>query len=191
MPRYELVTAGSLASRDPDLAYLMAASGRRLSTSAGYDRLSIVGAEGGGMEISPAMLEQAMAQRLARGAVLTQTDSPERAREYPLGFVSAAAVAAAGTVQVVSRPQVVFRPERLFVPSDIAGQFTINQIVVGKNPMQASFDPLPARIFDERSVGVRMVMDTAQISQDCVLNVTNIGGAPAFFRAALVGPVVE
>jgi hypothetical protein len=189
MPRYELVTGNGLA-RDPDLAQLLAASGRMSIAGADYGRLAIMGEDAGG-QITPAMIQQVMAMRLAQSSLMTKVDSPEKAREYPLGFLSAAAVAAGAVAQVISRPQVVFRPERLFIPSDIAGQFQVNQIVVGKNPMQASFDPLPGRIFDERSVGVRLMMDTAQISQDCVLNVTNIGGAPAFFRAALVGPAVE
>jgi hypothetical protein len=91
----------------------------------------------------------------------------------------------------VSFPQIVFRPERLVIPSDIAGQFLVNQIIVGKNPQQVSADPIPGRVFDERGVGVRLSMDTAQISQQITLNVTNIGGAPAVFRAAMIGPSVE
>lgn len=193
--RYELVTAGSMA-RDPDLAALLAASsGGNLAIMGNeldaLDRLAIMGQDAGASGVTPAMIQAAIANKLAQGSLLTRTDTPTRAREYPIGFVSAIPVPAGGTATVISRPQIVFRGERLLIPSDIAGQFVVNQLIVGKNPQQVSSDPIPGRVFDERGVGVRMSMDTAQISQDIAILVTNIGGAPATFRAAIIGAAVE
>lgn len=192
---YDLVTAGILARRDPDLMRLLAASsgytaimGRGDELEA-LDRLAIMGADAGGAD--PALLQQVIAQKLSQGSLLTRVDHPSKARDYVLGLNSTAAIAAGAPGTAVSFPQIVFRPERLVIPSDIAGQFLVNQIIVGKNPQQVSADPIPGRVFDERGVGVRLSMDTAQISQQITLNVTNIGGAPAVFRAAMIGPSVE
>jgi hypothetical protein len=113
-------------------------------------------------------------------------------REVPLGFQSAAAIAAGATANVTTQPQVVFRPDRLVVPSDIAGSFDINDFVVGKNSQFASTaTPIPGRIFQEDAVNVSLLGDTAQISQNVTLNVTNFSGAPLTFRAAVIGPAVE
>lgn len=190
---YDIVTAGDLsivgAHPSTDLEALLAASSAGLASFDELDALDMAGVAGAAPN---AGVQQAiMAQKLAQSSLLTRTDKPTKAREYAIGFLSAAPVAAGAQVQVVSRPQIVFRGERLLIPSDIAGQFQVDQIIVGKNPQQVSSNPLPGRVFDERGVGVRMQMDTAQISQDMVLLVTNIGGAPATFRAAIIGAAVE
>lgn len=201
MSHYDLVTAGELVRNDPDLMRLLAASsgytsimGRRHYGRSGadeldaLDRLSVMGADAAA---DPAMLQHIIAEKIAANSVLTRQDKPNIARDYPIGFVSSAPIGAGLVGIITSFPQIVFRGERLIVPSDIAGQFVLNTIVVGKNPQQVSTDPIPCRVFDERGVGVRLSMDTAQISQQIVLNVTNIGGAPATFRAAIIGKAVE
>ncbi len=209
---YNLVTAGDLAlmGADPtanDLAALLAATsgtgsltsilgneldaldaGGVMGLGNGYG-YGVFGDNGGG--ISPQLQQAVLQQKLAASSLLTRTAAPTKAREYPLGFLSDAQIAAGAQVRVISRPQIVFRGERLIIPSDIAGQFSINDIIVGKTSQKVSTTPVPGRVFDERGVGVRMAMDTAQISQDIVLDVTNIGGAAATFRAAIIGAAVE
>lgn len=201
MSHYDLVTAGELVRSDPDLMRLLAASSgytsimgaRRHHMRSGadeleaLDRLAIMGAD----QADPAMLSRIIAQKIANGSVLTREDKPTQSRDYPLGFASTIPVPAGAPGTAVSFPQIVFRGERLIVPSDIAGQFVLTQIIVGKNPQQVSADAIPCRVFDERGVGVRLSMDTAQISQQITLNVINIGGAPATFRAAIIGAAVE
>jgi hypothetical protein len=190
------VTAGILARRDPELMRLLAASagytsimGRGGDELDALDRLAIMGADGDPQN-NP-LMAQVIAQKLAQGSLLTRDAHPSKARDYVLGINSTAAIGAGLPGTAVSFPQIVFRPERFVVPSDIAGQFLISQIIIGKNPQQVSADPIPARVFDERGVGVRLSMDTAQISQQITINVVNIGGAPAIFRAAMIGPSVE
>ena len=137
-----------------------------------------------------AMVE-ALAERRAMAGALLKERQPTRAREYPLGFVSAAAVAAGASTRITTRPQVPFRIDRLVVPSDLAGLFTIDDVKVGKNSQFAAEGAVPARIFQENGVGVCLKGDTAQISMDVTLSVTNISGAASFFRAAIIGPAVE
>ena len=195
MGAYDLVTAGQLAvlaGQDPDLARLLA----RTSGMDELDALDRAAMAGGSMtsilgDMPAGMDQQALIQQLlARNAVLTRQDNPTKGREYPIGF-GPVVVAAGAIATVIQQPQIVFRGERLIVPSDIAGQFDFIQIIVGKNPQLAANGPIAARTFDEQSVGVRLRMDTCQISQQIVLQVQNVGGASATFRATMIGTAVE
>ena len=47
-----------------------------------------------------------------------------------------------------------------------------------------STGPVPARVFSETAVGVDLSLDTAQISQNISLNVTNTSGSTVIFNAA-------
>lgn len=191
---YDLVTGGydlSILGADDDAnfeALLAAASGEDQMSNFNW---GIAGADSASLALSEQAKQAVLARKVAQGSLALQQNKPTRAREYPLGFVSAAPVAAGAQAQVVSQPQVVFRPARLVIPSDIAGQFVIDQLLVGKNSQFASAAPNPARVFAENAVGVGLGMDTAQISQNVTIVVTNIGGAAATFRASVIGPAVE
>lgn len=140
----------------------------------------------------PANLRNSVAeQALARGAAVVRYGGPTKAREYPLGFDSGALVAAGATAIVNSQPQVAFRTERLVIPSDIAGSFVVNDLLVGKNSQFANNTPVPARVFDEGAFGVRLKGDTAQVTMNVTLNVTNTSGAAIRFRACIIGTAVE
>ena len=117
--------------------------------------------------------------------------APTSAREYVMGIDSVATIAAAATSSLTSRPQVVFRPDRLVVPSTIAGSFLINDLKVGKNSQFVNGTAVPAEAFTQGAVGVRLKMDTTQISQDILISVTNISAGALRFNAALIGPAVE
>ncbi len=183
---YEIVTGADglaiLSGADPNLANLLnAASGG----------LAIAGAQHG--QLPEAVRNAILAQQLGQNAAVVSSPAPTKARRYVLGFDSGPnLIAANGTIPVINRPQVAFKSERLVVPSDIAGGFVLNDVVVGKNSQFASNSVgVPARSFDERAEGMMLAMDTAQISQDIIINVTNTGGAPARFRASIAGPAVE
>lgn len=140
---------------------------------------------------APSPMQMALAERRALAGAILDKRGPTKAREYPLGFASAAAVAAGASARITTRPQVPFRIDRLVVPSDIAGLFTIDDVKVGKNSQFAAEGAVPARIFQENGVGVTLKGDTAQVSMDVTISVTNISGAAATFRAAIIGPAVE
>lgn len=176
-----LVTSG-----DDDLTQLLAAaSGHGMDELDGLDNAGVSGATA-----SPAM-KQAIAQRMVQSGLMVQRERPTKAREFPLGFESPTTVLAGATATITSRPQIPFRGERLIVPSDIAGSFSILDLRVGKNSQFTSSGAVPARTFQENAVGIRLQLDTAQISQDVTLSVQNVGGAPQTFRAALIGSAVE
>jgi len=130
-------------------------------------------------------------QAAFRKAALARKKEPTRSRELILGFDSVANVAAAATADITSRPQVVFRPDRVVVPATIAPNFLIVDIRVGKNSQFTAAQPVPGEVFSQGGFQVGMKMDTAQISQDVVMRVTNTSAGPLRFNAAMIGPALE
>lgn len=128
---------------------------------------------------------------MAANALIVRDDPPTNARRFPLGFESTAPIAAGASATITSRPQVLFKGQRLVVPSDIAGNFTLDDLKVGKDSQFVADGSLPCRVLQENATMVEFDLDTAQISQDVTLIITNIGGAPVTFRAALWGKVAE
>lgn len=152
--------------------------------------LAIAGAIKRKLNRHPNFRAAMQARRVASGALVHERGAT-KSREYPMGFESAAAIAAGAAGRVQNQPQIPFRCDRVVVPSDIAGQFVLSDIKVGKNSQFAAEGNVPARVFQENAVSVKLKGDTAQTSQFVSLSFTNIGGAPAIFRAAVIGPAIE
>ena len=136
-----------------------------------------------------AMARDLMRRRVASGALLRSV-APRNVREYALGLGSTS-VAGTSSANINVQPQVIFRPERLVVPSNLAVDFLITDIKVGKNSQLVSTGALPAVMFTEQAFGVRLKMDTAQISMFVTVSVTNQNPAARNFQGGLVGPAVE
>lgn len=136
-----------------------------------------------------AMARDLLRRRVASGSLLRSV-SPRSSREYALGLGSTS-VTGTSSANINVQPQVIFRPERLVVPSNIAVDFLITDIKVGKNSQLVSTGALPAVMFTENAFGVRLKMDTAQISMFVTISVTNQNPAARNFQGGLVGPAVE
>lgn len=132
-----------------------------------------------------------IAKVMAKNALVIKDTPPTHSRRFPLGFVSNGTIPANDSASITSRPQVLFKGQRLVVPSDVAGDFTIDDVKVGKDSQFVAEGPIPARVLQENATDVAFELDTAQISQDITISVTNIGGAPRVFRAALIGQAAE
>ncbi len=122
---------------------------------------------------------------------MLRTRAPTKGREYVMGFDSVATIAAGASAIITTRPQVIFRPDRLVIPASIASSFLLNDLKVGKNSQFVAATAIPAEAFTQGAFGVRLKLDTAQVSQDIILNVTNTSGGALRFTAALIGPAVE
>lgn len=189
--RYQLVASGNDLSAvfgaDEELAQLMAMAGDDddvLEVSAGYQTIM------GGDPTADPMVKLALARRLAQQAVVTRPMEFTKGRQTPIGL-GPELVQPGAILTIITSPQIVFRPERFVVPSDIAGLFSLVDLKVGKNSQLASQNEIPCRTFDERSVGVTLKCDTAQISQQISVTVRNVSGAPASFTGTLIGESVE
>jgi hypothetical protein len=130
-----------------------------------------------------------MRKRVAAGALLRGVP-PRNSREYALGLGSTS-VSGNSSANINVQPQVIFRPERLVVPSNLAVDFLITDIKVGKNSQLVSTGALPAVMFTEVAFGVRLKMDTCQISMFVTISVTNQNPAARNFQGGIVGPAVE
>lgn len=197
---YDIMSAGAgyldvLAGSDPDLAELLgASSGQGLEVFAGAEALAMAARQGN--PAAHAALRRIVAQRIAqRGTVVSE--QPFRAgREWTIGFdpvvlPKRVAPALLGTsVLVTTAPQVVFRGERLVIPSDIAGAVQVIDVKVGNRSQFGAGTSVPGRTFDERGVGVRMQMDTAQISQQIIIIAANNSGADVEFTASIIGKAI-
>ena len=136
-----------------------------------------------------AAAEMLMRKRVAAGSLLRGVP-PRNSREYALGLGSTS-VAGNSSANINVQPQVIFRPERLVVPSNLAVDFLITDIKVGKNSQLVSTGALPAVMFTEVAFGVRLKMDTCQISMFVTISVTNQNPAARNFQGGIVGPAVE
>lgn len=153
--------------------------------------MAIAGDDDGGSGLTSDEKKQIIQRVMAKNALIVKDSKPTHARRFPLGFVSNGTILAGDSATITSRPQVLFKGERLVVPSDVAGDFVIDDVKVGKDSQFVAEGAIPARVLQENAVDVYFELDTAQISQDISISVTNIGGAPRTFRAALIGKAAE
>ncbi len=130
-----------------------------------------------------------MRKRVAAGSLLRGVP-PRNSREYALGLGSTS-VSGNSSANINVQPQVIFRPERLVVPSNLAVDFLITDIKVGKNSQLVSTGALPAVMFTETAFGIRLKMDTCQIAMFVTVSITNQNPAARNFQGGIVGPAVE
>jgi len=135
----------------------------------------------------------AMARQVDPHAVAVVQRPQDRRREFPIGLVSPGPTAFGGSAQATAFPQVTFRPERLVVPSQIAPFFTVDAIIVGKDNQSVSFDPIPATMFSEVGVGVRLSLKTAVVGMQIIVRFTNIDPLQQTrtFSGGIIGTAVE
>ena len=128
----------------------------------------------------------------ARHAAMLTPRALTKSREYTIGFAGApVAIAGGASSQLKATPQVPFKGRRLIIPSDVAGALVILNLIVGKNPVLVSADPVAARAFTELGVGVDLNMDTAQISQVISLSLQNTSGASVSVTPTMIGTAME
>jgi hypothetical protein len=162
---------------DGDLESMMGASRRRRKRSSRQRQIMAARAA-------------ALANRRVQEGAMLQDVNPTKAREYILGFDSTS-VPGSTSANITKRPQVIFRPERVVIPSSVGIDFQVVDIKVGKNSQFSASGEVPAVVFSETSFGVRLKMDTAQVSMDVTISIRNTNAAQRNFTAAIIGPAVE
>jgi len=134
--------------------------------------------------------KQALMRKRVQAGALLRNLPPRSAREFVIGLGSTA-LPGLSSANISVQPQVIFRPERIVIPSNLAADFLITDVKVGKNSQLVSPGAIPAVVFVENAFGVRLKMDTAQIAQFITISVTNQNGAARNFQGAIIGPAVE
>lgn len=114
---------------------------------------------------------------------------PTKSRQLSLPLSSNGTVAATTQTTVQNQPQVVFRPERLII-SDPSAYFTVQDLKVGKDSQFIAPGSQPSAVWAPGSFGVRLKMDTCQVSMIIAITVTNTDSAAHAFLASVIGPAV-
>ena len=139
---------------------------------------------------SAAQVAAAVANRRVSDGAIVRYVAPTKSREYILGFDSTA-IPGSTSANITKRPQVIFRPERILIPSSVGVDFQVTDVKVGKNSQFSASGEVPAVVFAETAFGVRLKMDTCQVSMDITISVRNTNAAQRNFTAAVIGPAVE
>jgi hypothetical protein len=135
-------------------------------------------------------MQALLLKKRAQAGTLVEQRAPRKSREYVLGLGSTS-ITGNASANINVQPQVVFQPQRILIPSNIAQDFLLTDIKVGKNSQLASTGAVPAVAFTESAFGVRLKMDTAQISMYVTISVTNQNAQARVFQGCLIGPAVE
>lgn len=96
-------------------------------------------------------------------------------------------VATTVTTTVTAFPQRRFRVERFVFAGSVAASFTIEELKVGQETMLVNTGSIPAELFSQLGVGVRLSGFIARPGITCTLTVTNISGGNATISAAVIG----
>lgn len=145
-----------------------------------------------GRGYAPTQIRQmADAMALSRSTTLVKETVPSKSRHQVLGFDSVTDVAAAGSATITKQPQTIFRPNRFVVPQAIAPSFLIDDIKVGKNSQFIASGSIPAESMSQMAFSVELQFDTAAVSQQIVIEVTNLTLAGVRFTATMFGTSLE
>lgn len=135
-------------------------------------------------------LARKVALARAAGGAYVRNRQPNAAQEQVLPF-PLTSVAAAGQATILAFPQRKFRTERFAVSSQIAEFFTIGDLRIGRESMMVAVGVVPAQIFAEVGVGVRLRGYTANLGNTIGVDVVNLDAVNAHtFLAAIVGTAV-
>jgi len=139
--------------------------------------------------LNPAQKLRALALAKAAGGAATRPKERNNVFEQPLP-IPRTSVGAGLSADIELRPQRLFRSERLVVPSTIAAFFDITDVKIGQQTQFVASGALPATIFSEVGVGVRLKGDTANLGNTIVVSVTNNDVATQVFGGAIIGTVI-
>ena len=134
------------------------------------------------------MMRAAALARMAGGAG-TRKKVRRNAFEQPLP-IPPTVFAANQQQDIELRPQRLFRTERLVISSLIAPFFSVLDVKIGQETQFVASGALPATIFSEVAVGVRLKGDTANLGNTIVVSLLNNDAVQQTFSGAIIGTVI-
>jgi hypothetical protein len=152
----------------------------------GDDLMSVFGSD-------PRIMSQLRKIALARAAngAAVRRKPRDTVYQQPIPIPVTAVTAVSPTADITITPQRLVRVERLVIPSTIAPFFRITQLNVGQEPQFVSAGAIPATVFSEVAVGVRLKGDTANLGNTITLSVANTSGADQTFEGCILGTVLN
>lgn len=141
----------------------------------------------GGYSPQDQMAMEIQRRQVAQATMYRNVD-PTNAYDQILPMSSTGVIAPAGSASITARPQTfAFQPHRVVIPQSLSTDFTIQDIKVGNRSQFVQTGAISAETFAQNAVGTAIKFDTVQTSQDFVIQVTNVGGAPRNFFATVFG----
>lgn len=112
--------------------------------------------------------------------------------EYILGF-DRTAVPGEGIKVIAKKAQTIFQIERIIIPSEVGVDFVVLDVKIGDksqllDPSQQGVE-IPAVVFSETALGVKLKMDTANIDDEISITVKNLNPAQRDFACTVVGSI--
>ncbi|MDI3285161.1 hypothetical protein [Polyangium sp. 15x6] len=136
-----------------------------------------------------ARAQQAPATRPVGTPARVEEVGREKYRKIPLPISSNGDVLANQTMLVTARPQMMAKPYRLVIEN--SQWWRIRDVKVGNKSQFIAAGTLPGVLFSPDAMDVTLVGDTAQVSQDIIIEVENKTGADHKFEGALICHVVD
>jgi hypothetical protein len=136
-----------------------------------------------------AAFQQALAQKLARRAPITQKVQPTKKRRWVVGF-GPAVVPPNTTVTVQSQPQCLFRGEKIINSGNEAGLFIQGLFVGQKNQLPTLQNPISVTVFAGTVLDNELLMDTCDPALFISWQIQNITAATLTWSASIVGHAV-
>ena len=131
---------------------------------------------------------RALALARASGGAATRPKERTDVFEQPLPIPRTSV--GAGLARISNTFKRLFARNRLVVPSTIAAFFDITDVKIGQQTQFVASGALPATIFSEVGVGVRLKGDTANLGNTIVVSVTNNDSNTQIFGGAIIGTVI-
>jgi hypothetical protein len=136
-------------------------------------------------------LARTLATVRAAGGVALRRKKPTGQFEQPLP-IPPTSFLVGQALDIELRPQRTFEAQRLVIDSTIAPFFRILDLKIGQNTQFVASGALPASIFSEVAVGVRLRGGTANLGNTIVLSAQNIDTvATRVLSGAIIGRAVE
>jgi hypothetical protein len=117
---------------------------------------------------------------------------PVRAERISALGLGSTLVQPKASAKISVQPACVFKPRHLVVPSEVADQFDVTDLQVGKNSELAVPGypaAVPAKVFAETAEPIELKLSTLQVCTFASVWATNLSDRPACFEGALVGTV--
>lgn len=136
-----------------------------------------------------AAFQQALANRVAQRAPITQKVNPTKKRRWVVGF-GPAVVPPSSTVTVQAQPQCLFRGEKLINSGDTTGLYIQGLFVGQKSQLPTFQNPIAVAVFAGTVLDNELLMDTCDPALFITFQIQNTTTATATWSMSIVGHTV-
>lgn len=153
-----------------------------------HEILGALGASSAAVKGSSAF-QQALANKLAKRAPITQRVQPTKKRRWTVGF-GPAVIPPLSTVTVQAQPQCLFRGEKLINTGDAAGLFIQGLFVGQKSQLPTFQNPIAVGTYAGGVLDNELMMDTCDPALFITFQIQNTNALTATWAMSVIGHTV-